>query len=432
MADPLPSSLSGSIDSQPLMNRYSDHWIIGTVGFAHAISHFFQLLLPALFPWFKDQFSVSYVQLGTLTVVFFAVSGIGQTVAGFIVDRFGALRTLVIGVSLLIAGGIVATITPVFSGLYVAAALIGLGNCVFHPSDFSILNHRIQSSMMGHAFSWHALGGNLGYAVAPLLLPTVAMLTGRYQSALILGVCLAICAMIGLIWRRRDLTVDPITMGDTTELTHHEVQKYISPLHIFLRPSVLSCFFFFMLAAMVGMGIQNFVPSLLHIAYDLPRLWASYALTGYLIAGAIGMLWGGFWVTKVDNHRQSAMSGMLLAGGLMAMIGGLTIIFAQDEPVIWLGYVTVVLLWCVGLIIGLTNPMRDMMVKQATPKQATGRVYGLVYSGLDVGSACGPILFATALDFGLVSQIWLILAGLLFLNVGVVFWGEYASQPHDS
>ena len=67
---------------------------IGVVGVAHATSHFFHLLLPPLFPAFIQEFGLSYSQLGLLMSVFFVVSGLGQALAGFLVDRVGARPVL--------------------------------------------------------------------------------------------------------------------------------------------------------------------------------------------------------------------------------------------------------------------------------------------------------------------------------------------------
>jgi MFS family permease len=61
---------------------------------------------------------------------------------------------------------------------------------------------------------------------------------------------------------------------------------------------------------------------------------------------------------------------------------------------------TMVLLALTGFSVGIGGPSRDMMIKKATPKGATGRVYGMVYSGLDTGLALSPVLFGALMDRG--------------------------------
>jgi MFS family permease len=77
-----------------------DARVIGAVGIAHGLSHFFHLILAPLFPWLKVAFDLTYAELGLLMTVFFVVSGTGQALAGFVVDRVGAYRVLVAGIAL--------------------------------------------------------------------------------------------------------------------------------------------------------------------------------------------------------------------------------------------------------------------------------------------------------------------------------------------
>ena len=134
-----------------------DATVISLVGFAHGTSHFFHLMLPPLFPWFMREYSLSYTQVGALMTVFFIVSGTGQALAGVLVDRWGAHRVLCLGISLLAASGFLVAAAPGVWGLFVAAFVAGLGNSVFHPADFSLLNHRVSQERLGHAFSVHGL-----------------------------------------------------------------------------------------------------------------------------------------------------------------------------------------------------------------------------------------------------------------------------------
>src|SRR5213078_4639339 len=85
----------------PAASFKHDATVISLVGFCHGTSHFFHFVLPTLFPWLMRDFSLTFTQVGSTMSVFFVVSGIGQALAGFVVDRFGALRVLYGGVALL-------------------------------------------------------------------------------------------------------------------------------------------------------------------------------------------------------------------------------------------------------------------------------------------------------------------------------------------
>src|SRR5258708_36085870 len=94
------ATLSAAATATPSSLRH-DATVISLVGFAHGTSHFFHFVLPTLFPWLMRDFGLTFTQVGATMTVFFVVSGVGQALAGFVVDRFGALRVLCGGVGLL-------------------------------------------------------------------------------------------------------------------------------------------------------------------------------------------------------------------------------------------------------------------------------------------------------------------------------------------
>src|SRR4029453_2168932 len=148
--------------------------IIGLVGSAHFFSHFFQLTLPPLFPLIKETFGVPYVSLGFMMSLMYASSGIGQTISGFLVDRFGAARVLVLGMCLFAGSMAAAGMAPTYWALLPIAVLAGFGNSVFHPADYSIFNASVDSRRLGRAYGVHSICGNLGWTVAPAVVVTLA------------------------------------------------------------------------------------------------------------------------------------------------------------------------------------------------------------------------------------------------------------------
>ena len=160
--------------ASPATSLRHDATVISLVGFAHGTSHFFHFMIPPLFPWLMAEFGLTFTQVGLTMTVFFVVSSIGQALAGFVVDRFGALRVLIGGITLLSASGLVLASAQNFAMLLAAAMVAGLGNSVFHPADFTLLNRRVSTSRLGHAFSVHGLSGSLGWAAAPFLMVAVA------------------------------------------------------------------------------------------------------------------------------------------------------------------------------------------------------------------------------------------------------------------
>src|SRR5260370_2657991 len=92
------------------------------MGFAHGASHFIHLMLPSLFPWLMREFALNFTRAGSLTAAFFIASGIGQALAGFVVDRVGAQRVLWAGIALFSVAGVVLGLANGYGMLLAAAA----------------------------------------------------------------------------------------------------------------------------------------------------------------------------------------------------------------------------------------------------------------------------------------------------------------------
>jgi len=122
-----------------------DFRTIGLIGLAHGTSHFHHMLLPPLFPLFIRDFGLSYSQLGLLVTVFFVISGVGQALAGFLVDRVGARPVLFGALSCFVAASLAAANAHSYHGLMLAAALAGLGHPPFHPAHFPLPNKPVSA-----------------------------------------------------------------------------------------------------------------------------------------------------------------------------------------------------------------------------------------------------------------------------------------------
>lgn len=371
----------------------SDAHTIGLIGLAHGTSHFFHLLLPPLFPFFIRAFGFSYAELGLLVSVFFAVSGVGQALAGFVVDRIGARPVLFAALGCFALAALSAAAAHGYAGLALAAALAGLGNASFHPVDFTILNKRVSTPRLGHAFSVHGISGNLGWAAAPLFLTGITAATGSWRVALVCASAWAALVM-ALLYTQRDAIADRAP-GDPGLPTHHaSAVQGEHPLAFLSLPSVWLCFSFFFFSTCALAAIQSFAAPALHELYRVPLEVASLVVTGYMLSGAAGMVLGGFLVARVTRLERIISMALMAAAAVLLLVG------QQWLPgsVTATAYAALVLTALAGFGTGLAGPSRDMLIKQAAPPGATGRVYGTVYSGLDLGFALSAPMFGALLD----------------------------------
>jgi FSR family fosmidomycin resistance protein-like MFS transporter len=402
-----------------------DSATIGLVGLAHGTSHFHHMLLPPLFPVFIREFGLSYSELGLLVSIFFVISGVGQAISGFIVDRIGARPMLWAAVSCFVGASVAAALAQGYGGLMIAAALAGLGNAPFHPADFTILNKRVSPQRLGHAFSIHGISGNLGWALAPVVLIGVSTATGQWRLAYVAS------AALGLITLALLLIYREVIDDRHGALAGHHAPKPLAtgqaPEHLlaFLKlPSVWLCFSFFFWTTAALSAIQSFASPALSRLYGLPMAATAFVVTGYMLSGAAGMVIGGFLVARVHRLERTIALAMALAAGLLMLVA-----------LAWLpGTVAAFAVALAGFGTGLAGPSRDMLIKRAAPPDATGRVYGMVYSGLDVGFALAAPVFGALLDHGHPSGVFWGAAAVLGLGIAsasLVGWrlNEASSGP---
>jgi len=363
----------------------ADARVIALVGVAHGTSHFYHLILAALFPWLKPAFGLSYAELGLLLTAFFVVSGIGQMLAGFVVDKVGARRVLFFGVAMLGVSALVLAAAGSYPALMAGALLAGVGNSIFHPADYTLLNERVSRARLAHGFSVHGISGNIGWAAAPLFMTAVAA-TSSWRTAL---ACAAILpfAVLGILWLNRSyLRAEPKPPAAAA----HAAGEGAAALAFLRLPAVWMCFAFFLLTAVALGGIQAFASIGLMQLYGISRTLATGAYTAYMLASAVGMLLGGFVGAGRQDHDRTVAIAFALAAALALLLG------AAVVP----GWLALPLMALIGFFSGVAGPSRDLMIRAAAPKNATGRVYGVVYSGLDAGLSVGPVLFGFVMDAG--------------------------------
>ncbi|MEP6740320.1 MAG: MFS transporter [Caldimonas sp.] len=379
----------------PATTARGDATVMGLVGLAHMISHFSQLLLPPLFPWLKDAFHVGYTELGGLLTIFFAVSCTVQALSGFVVDRFGPRPVLFGGIALLAVAAFGFAASPSYAMMAVFTVVAGTGNGVFHPVDYTLLNRKIHVSRLGHAFSVHGITGSLGWALAPAMMVSIT-LAFSWRIALASAGALILVVLVVLWFNRSQLTVE-MTSAAPSPAKSPAVPRTADNFGFLAIPAVWMCLGFFFLYAVVISGVQAFAPEAARQLHDVPTRWAAMCLTFYMVASAGGMVLGGF--LAVDPSRCEKIVGV--GFGIAALIA-LTVGFAPLAPM-----AVPVLFALMGAAAGIAGPSRDLIVKRAAPPNATGRVYGVVYSGLDIGQAAAPMVFGTLMDMHRPADVWL-------------------------
>src|SRR5450432_2045031 len=303
----------------PPPSARTDAKVMGLVGLAHCISHFSQLLLPPLFFLLKDEFHVGFAELGFVLTVFFVVSCGVQALSGFVVDRVGPRPVLFGGLSLLAVAAFGFAASTSYAMLIVFAAVSGVGNGVFHPVDYTLLNRKIHASRLGHAFAVHGITGSLGWALAPAMMVTIA-LASSWRVALASAGAL-IVAVIAVLWiGRSHLSID-MTSAVTGKPHAAKAAPAAGNFAFLAIPAVWMCFGFFFLYAVVISGVQAFAPEAARQLHDVPLRWAAMCLTFYMVASAAGMVLGGFLASDPSRCEKIVGAGFSIAAVIALAIG---------------------------------------------------------------------------------------------------------------
>lgn len=381
------------------------------VSAAHLVSHFYIVTLPVLLPLLKDYLSVSFLELGLALTIFNVVTGLTQTPMGFLVDRLGARRVLVVG---LLIGGLafgLFALVPTYPMLLVTAGLAGLANCVYHPADYAIMAEAVPEERSGRAFSIHAFAGYVGFGIVPATLLGLSAFAG-------LPAAIIFCALLGPVTAIGVLLVPP----------HARIEHAPGPikqgapgktgaLSGILTPAILSLTAFFALISLFNIALQNFSVVALMATQRLTLSSANVALTAYLMFGALGVLAGGALADRTNRHGELAALGFAAAAVIMLLMATLDL----SAIVLTVG------MGLTGFLSGMMMPSRDMLVRKAAPPGAAGRVFAIVSTGFSLGGAIGPMIFGWVMDHGAPQWVFGITVVLLGITAAVAFVSERRS-----
>ncbi|MBT4687429.1 MAG: MFS transporter [Rhodospirillaceae bacterium] len=405
MAHTLNGTLPPGYDGNDVAVTARERWTLGVISIGHFFSHYFALVLPPLFPFLKAEFGVSYLELGLAMTAYGLLGGVMQSPVGFLVDRVGPRNVLLVGLGLNACAVILMGLVNAYWVLLALAVLAGMGNSVFHPADYAIINNSIREKKLGRAFSLHTFSGFLGGACAPVSILVLAQWTS-WRTALIVAGIGGLFALAAMTWRR-DLLNDAHPSNASTGASagasaaassgassgaDNAAPDGPSPqqsgIRLLLSPAVLLFLLFFILYGMSSGGLIAFTVTGLVGLHGISLEQANTALSAHLFGVVAGILFAGIITDRFPRHLITATAALLL----VAIATALAVVVPGSS------FVLITLMALSGVGLGAVLPARDLMLRALTPPGQFGKVIGFVFVGYSIGVSIAPILFGWFLD----------------------------------
>jgi MFS transporter, FSR family, fosmidomycin resistance protein len=374
---------------------------------AHFVSHLYFLILPPLFVFIREDFGVSYTELGFTLTAFSVVTTLVQTHTGLLVDRVGAKTVLIAGLTLGGVAFVVAGLVNSFAVFVAMFALAGLGNTAYHPADYAVLSHEVSEARMSHAFSAHNFSGMLGGAVAPpVLLALYAVVGWRYAyvAAGLIGLLTAVLLAFAL---------DISTAKRPGKIAASAAAKP-SAVALLKSPVILFNWIYFALLSYIACGLQGYAAVAAHDLFGMPITIGNTAMAAYLAASAAGVLLGGVIAARIGRHALVSMMGVAITGVMAALPG-----IIDAGPVGLIAALTVA-----GAATGAAMPSRDLLVREVTPKGSFGTVFGFLATGFSFSGMVAPLVFGFLMDHGQPRAVFLTTALACLIGVAAIAAGS--------
>ena len=377
---------------------------VGLVSAAHFFSHFYLLVIPFLFLSIQAEMGLSFTQLGLITALYAAGSAGGQFIMGIYVDRHGPRWFLILGLLTVALAYIAMGMATAYWMLLVLGFVAGLGDSVFHPADFSVITTAVQKDRLGRSYAVHAFAGFAGFGAAALVVPFVNSLVNWHATLIILGGVGVFMTAIIYFERHRFEMISERSEKDRSKKSGSvmgDMKKFAS------MPPILMLFFFYVMVAWAGQGIQQFSPAALPILYGVGEAGVSTAVFGFLFSITVGIVVGGYLADKTTRFDLIASLGYGVSIALLIAVAMMVLPFSLVVAAFALA----------GFLSGLVMPSRDMLVSAVSPVGAAGKAFGFVNMGFGFGGMVSPVIFGLIMDTGFVPGLYYGTALFMFFAI---------------
>lgn len=346
--------------------------ILIALSISHCLNDLLQAVISAVYPLFKEDLSLSFAQIGLITLVYQMSASVFQPLTGLIFDKRPIAWSLPIGMSFTLVGMLNLAFASNLHWLLASVFIIGIGSSVLHP-EASRITFLASGGKRGLAQSLFQVGGNLGGSLGPLLVALLVAPYGRHYIALFAILALAaICAMFPICrWYRAYLN----HLKERPILARTYIERPLPPGKTVFAITILMILIFSKYIYMASLN-SYYTFYLIH-KFNVSIQQSQLFLFVFLVATAIGTLMGGPIGDKVG--RKYVIWGSILGTAPFSLL-------MPHAGLVW----TVLLSFCVGLMLSSAFPAILLYAQELLPNKL-----GLI-SGLFFGFAFGVAGIASA------------------------------------
>ena len=382
-------------------NRWRELWLITT---GHGLTHWYPATFYLLLPLIGAELGLSYSQIGLIMTCKYIASAIANVPGGVLVDTVGR-KGLLMAVSLFWIGFpyLLIGFTHSYLMLLACVALVGFGNSLWHPTAIPTLGRRYPERK-GLALSVHGMGGNVGDAVAPIVIGA-ALSVFTWREVVMLNVAPGLI-VAGLLF----VFLGSMRLGSKKhDGETQSFREYLAGLKdLFSSRSLVLLSTGSAFRTMTQSALLTFLPVYLANQMGYSPLWVGACLFALQAAGFAASPVAGHLSDRM-GRKQILMSAMLASAVVLAAMA-----LAGGSPLF------VALVAVLGFFLYATRPVIQAWMLDATPKNMAGSSIGVLFGAQALGGAIGPLLGGMVADrFGLLSTFYFLALTIVIANLFV-------------